>query len=219
MGKKCHWGQPSMSRIAISVEGSTEREFINRVLAPYLWQMHPTLSLHPISLDGSINIARISHEINKRIHNFDGFTTLYDFYGFNNKATLSHEELTLELKDSITRHQDRFIPYIQKYEFECLLFSCPDTLMNNLTPHDINLSLTKEVKHLNTPEKINDSKITAPSKRLKKYFIGYDKVLHGTQVTTAIGIPKIREKCPLFSAWIDDIIALHQHISTESTAQ
>jgi hypothetical protein len=55
-----------------------------------------------------------------------------------------------------------------------------------------------------TPEDINNSQETAPSKRLAKIFPygRYGKVEHGALIAEAIGIETIRAKCPKFDAWI-----------------
>jgi hypothetical protein len=55
------------------------------------------------------------------------------------------------------------------------------------------------------PELINDSSITAPSKRLLKIIKDYSKITHGCLIAQDIGIIKIRAKCPRFNKWIDDL--------------
>lgn len=49
------------------------------------------------------------------------------------------------------------------------------------------------------------SKITAPSKRIEKYFPSYGKTSDGIIVAEAIGIEKILSKCILFNQWIKRI--------------
>jgi D-serine deaminase-like pyridoxal phosphate-dependent protein len=43
---------------------------------------------------------------------------------------------------------------------------------------------------------------TAPSKRLRKLFAGYQKPLHGPLAIAAIGIERIRAVCPHFDEWL-----------------
>ena len=37
MGEECHWGETTMNRVLISVEGQTEETFVRNLLQPYLW--------------------------------------------------------------------------------------------------------------------------------------------------------------------------------------
>ncbi|RVU45924.1 DUF4276 family protein [Lujinxingia sediminis] len=59
-----------------------------------------------------------------------------------------------------------------------------------------------------TPEDINDSPQTAPSKRLAVHYPPYDKVLHGSIAALDIGLPVIRDACPLFDGWLSTLEAL-----------
>jgi Domain of unknown function (DUF4276) len=54
-----------------------------------------------------------------------------------------------------------------------------------------------------TPEEINNSRETAPSKRILS-ILGkkYDKVLHGAIIAAEIGLPAIRAACPEFNDWV-----------------
>lgn len=53
-----------------------------------------------------------------------------------------------------------------------------------------------------TPEEINDSSDTAPSKRLQILIPGYQKPLMGVLAALEIGLETIRRECPLFANWI-----------------
>jgi len=53
-----------------------------------------------------------------------------------------------------------------------------------------------------TPEHINDGENTAPSKRLNALYSHYDKVLHGSLISEAIGLNKLRQECPHFDKWV-----------------
>ena len=59
-----------------------------------------------------------------------------------------------------------------------------------------------------SPEDINDSPDTAPSKRIAKALYGYDKVRDGQQAAQQIGLPKKRDQCPHFRAWIDQLMSI-----------
>ncbi len=53
-----------------------------------------------------------------------------------------------------------------------------------------------------TPEDINNSPNTAPSKRILKIFPYYKKVLDGSVVAKAVGLDKIRQECHHFDSWV-----------------
>ena len=56
-----------------------------------------------------------------------------------------------------------------------------------------------------TPEDINDSPDTAPSKRIRKIVGSYDKVAEGLLIAADIGLQKLRNECPHFNAWITEL--------------
>jgi hypothetical protein len=78
---------------------------------------------------------------------------------------------------------ERFLPYIQLFEFEGLLFSEVQAIDECLTLTLDAPSQLKKRHHIRrqypTPEHINDGENTAPSKRLGALYPHYDKVLHG----------------------------------------
>lgn len=201
-----------MVRIAVSVEGQTEERFIKIVLAPYL--QSKGVYLFPVLLGkgGCVNIDRVSHELQKLAHNFDKVTMLYDFYGFSKKAP---DETKTSLEKKIHNRvpkaiQKKLIPYIQMYEFESLLFSCPQSMAAILNGNRRNIqSWAEDILKVfdNKPENINDSPQTAPSKRLKKK-TNYRKTIHGPNIAKKAGIDKIRTLCPEFNAWITQLEAL-----------
>ena len=113
------------------------------------------------------------------------------------------------IKDDITNH--RFIPYIQKHEFEALVFASNDSieefilLLSSSTATTL-ADFNKVLAEYPNPEDINGRPKFAPSKRLEQIFIGYDKVLHGNLITEDAGIHNILKKCPRFNAWVNKLI-------------
>lgn len=105
-----------------------------------------------------------------------------------------------EIDDSI-RH--RFIPYLQVYEFEALLFSNATIFETEFERSEILDYEFLQQTLLIAPEEINDGLDTAPSKRLEKIIKGYNKVLYGSLLSSEIGLDTIREKCPRFNQWIE----------------
>lgn len=88
------------------------------------------------------------------------------------------------------------------HEFESLLFSDENILANEL---GIDVEKISEIINAcGEPEKINNSRETAPSKRLNKLKVtgNFKKTTEGINIAEKIGIDKMREKCPVFHAWL-----------------
>ena len=104
--------------------------------------------------------------------------------------------------DPELRH--RFTPYLQLHEFEGLLFNDIDIFWNQIPREDLVdiEELKKTFSDYPNPEMINNNKETSPSHRLARIIRGYNKVIHGDIISEAIGLTRIRKKCPRFNAWI-----------------
>lgn len=96
----------------------------------------------------------------------------------------------------------RFVPFVVMHEFEGLLFSDCQGLAGAIGRPGLSARLQAIRDEFQTPEDINDSAATAPSKRLQALVPGYQKRLSGVQAAIAIGLPNIRAACPQFSGWI-----------------
>ena len=101
-----------------------------------------------------------------------------------------------------------FIPYVQKFEFEALLFTAPDKLALLFPENDQTESLQKISAQHATPEEIDDSPQTAPSKRIQKLLPGYRKRQHGVLAAQDIGLTAMREACPHFNEWLTKLETL-----------
>lgn len=188
-------------RIAVSSEGNSELDFVNFILKPHFEQYNTHLI--PIDLRGNLSVDKASREINKLLYGFDVVTTLYDFYGFKKRGNRNIDELEQSLLDQVPADKkQRFIPYVQKYEFEALLFSDPQIVVNELQNPNELTSLQTILKKYGAPENINDGYDTCPSRRLINHFPGYNKKLHGPTICKKIGLPKIRSQCQRFNDWI-----------------
>ncbi len=199
-----------MVRIGISVEGPTEERFVKMVLGQYL--ATKGIYMTPISMGGDVNVERAKNELKKIANNFDFVTTLYDFYGFKKRLDgESKEELERRIMDSAHEAiKPKLIPYVQMYEFEGLLFSCPESMERGLNESGVQQWCQDVLAEFNdNPERINNSVETAPSKRLLKY-TKYRKTTHGPNIAAEIGIPKMREMCLGFHEWLCKIERLAQ---------
>lgn len=210
-----------MIRLAISVEGPTEREFINRIVAPHLLtnngiDVKPIVITTKRVLDGpnhrggDVSIARVIPQLRPLLSSFDYVTTFYDFYGFKDRGA---NENVLALETSIREQLNspkQFIPYVQQYEFESLLFSSCQTIGSHFSSEEITRELTIALKAKNGPEEVNDSRETCPSKRIEKVCKAhtercYDKVFDGPAIAEKIGLNTIRKFCPRFNQWLTSI--------------
>lgn|SRR5690554_409851 len=195
-----------MVRVGISVEGTTEERFVRMVLAPYLEQKQ--IYITPISMGGDVKLGRVKSELKKIANSFDYVTTFYDFYGFKGKLD-SDTKASLEQKMHSHAHasiQAKLIPYVQMYEFEGLLFSCPTAMGSVLTHLDFQATVEVWAQGIlaqfeSNPEKINDSPQTAPSKRLEGN-TNYRKTTHGPNIAKQIGMQKLRDVCAGFNDWV-----------------
>ncbi len=102
----------------------------------------------------------------------------------------------------------RFIPYFQMHEFEALMFSDPAIFADAIGRPDLRSDFAEIRQKFDSPEHIDDSPVTAPSKRILALYPEYEKPLMGETATKAIGLPRIRQECPLFNAWLAKLESL-----------
>jgi len=201
-----------MVRIGIACEGATEREFVNEVLQPYFVATH-SASVTGIDMRGNISVERICNDLRKLVHSFDIVSTLVDFYGFRNVGNDDIQTLEGKLSNCISEDKRRFfLPYVQQYEFEALVFSCTEKIVTEF-PEVTLESIENIISECGGCEEINNHRDTAPSKRLIGLCEGYDKKLHGPSICSSGGLAKIRSACPRFDAWVtrmEDLIVEHR---------
>ena len=205
-----------MIRLAISVEGETEEGFVNRLIAGHL--RSKGIETRPVLLGGNITVERLAQEmVNLLQQRYDFVTSLVDFYGFRSKGN----QTICQLEASVFAEVDRLLrgnwdqraifPYIQPHEFEGLLFSdinCFSTLAILGVDDGCLRRLARIRNRFATPEDINDSRTTAPSKRIEALIPRYRKRLHGPLVAEATGLGRIRAECPRFDGWVRRLEAL-----------
>jgi hypothetical protein len=96
----------------------------------------------------------------------------------------------------------RFIPFVTMHEFEGILFSDCGAFSRGIYRPELEPKFQSIRNEFNTPEEINDSPNTAPSKRIMDIIPSYEKPLLGTLAVLAIGLVTIRRECPHFNEWI-----------------
>lgn len=68
---------------------------------------------------------------------------------------------------------------------------------------DLAPSFQAIVDHCGTPEEIDDSPDSAPSKRIEEILPAYQKPLHGNLAALEIGLCAMRSACPGFRRWLE----------------
>ncbi|MBZ5581395.1 MAG: DUF4276 family protein [Acidobacteriia bacterium] len=96
----------------------------------------------------------------------------------------------------------RFVPFVVMHEFEGLLFSDCAGFSRGIGRPELEAAFQAVRDEFPTPEDINDSPITAPSKRVEDLVPGYEKPLLGSLAALEIGLASIRQECPHFNSWL-----------------
>jgi hypothetical protein len=100
---------------------------------------------------------------------------------------------------------DRFIPFVVMHEFEALLFSDCAAFADGIGRRDLEPALQSIRDSFESPEDINDSFVTSPSKRIESLVPGYEKPLFGILAVLEIGLDRIRAQCRHFDGWIESL--------------
>lgn len=213
-----------MKRLIIICEGPTEQEFCMEVLGADLAKrdVYVEAPLIKHSHGGIVPWATIKRQILKHLQEGEAYVSmLVDYYGIKEQFGFPGWEEAIRIVDKTERlhflldkmREDipeefryRFIPYIQMHEFEGLLFSDVHAFLNSFEENEIKMEdLQAAADAFESPEMINNSPETAPSKRLIDAIPDYDKIVFGNCVAMDIGLEKIREKCPLFNEWVEKL--------------
>jgi hypothetical protein len=216
-----------MIEVIVVGEGQTEESFIRDVLAPPLavQQIFVQPRLIPTSRHGrggALNHDRVLRYLRNTLRErHDVYVaTFFDLYALDSQfpgcaeATAVADPLAraaaieARFAEAVVNvaqcREDRFLPHIQPYEFEALLFSDIDQLVAIEPSWRAAAAPLREVSAtVASPEYINDGKETHPSARLRALpGPRYEKVLHGTATAARIGLARIRQQCVHFGAWL-----------------
>lgn len=220
-----------MTLVHVICEGQTEETFVKELLVPHYAAkgiyLIPALIGRPGHKGGNVNYDRLFTDVRNRLMGDQNCycTTFFDFYGlaesFPGKKTAADAALVMKkaecVQDEMQKKliQDigadavrRFIPYVQMYEYEALLFSDPQRMASGMyQPHLYN-NFKEIARQFPSPEHINNSPQTAPSKRIESLIPGYQKPLLGTLSALEVGLESMRAQCPLFDGWLCQLEAL-----------
>ena len=213
-----------MIRIKVLVEGQTEETFVRDSLVDYFARQE--IFITPILLrtskkgkGGVSSYLKIQNQVNKLCAGDSScyVTTLIDYYGLKSdfpgktaiKDNMPVTQIIETLENSFAadiNNPRQFIPNLMVHEFEALLFSDVSKFRETVTNNERDIEqLTAIRDQFPTPEDINDSFETAPSKRIEKLLPRYKKVIDGCTVAKAIGLDTIRQECHHFDAWVSKL--------------
>ena len=151
-------------------------------------------------------------------------TTMVDYYGlpqssnktwpgrkaagevvFAQKAKTVEDALLADINQGMggAFNADRFIPYVMMHEFEAMLFSDCEGFGRGIGREDLVQPLQAIRDQFASPEEIDDSPHTAPSKRIEHLMPNYQKPLIGNLAALEIGIHTICRECPHFREWLE----------------
>ena len=216
-----------MIRVHVICEGQTEEMFVKELLQPEFSAksiyLNPMLVGKPGHKGGNFKFERLLTDVRNHLlsDRASYCTTFFDFYGlptsFPGKSVATNladieskaetvkaalcQALAEKLGEEVMR---RFIPFVQMYEFEALLFSNPTAFAESIGKPELKQALLGISAECATPEHINDSPQTAPSKRIEQLIRGYEKKpTMGNLAAIGIGLASMRQQCKIFSQWLD----------------
>lgn len=214
----------------------TEGIFISKLLAPHLARLNVYMTpiIHFQAGRGRRRPVRPRGETTSGLHlkqRTGTYLTLFmDYYGLKTDwpglddarkrpcAKDRAEAVNRATQDAVCRlfperrAERRFIPYVAMHEFEALLFSAGDSRLRLQVKPAL---IANIVAKCGSPEEIDDSPDTAPSKKTHQLSNGFRKTTTGIAVAEDIGLSAIRARCPLFDEWLTAIERLRNRRRTE----
>ena len=216
-----------MSRLYVLVEGQTEEAFVRELLVPHYARsgrfLTPIIvSTSPGYKGGVVSYAKAKPQILRLCkQDPDAYvTTMFDLYALptdfpgkaapayaanatgHQKAALLEAQLTQDIS------QRNFLANLMVYEYEALLYTQPSMFAQWTDDASVVLAISAAVISAGSPEDVNDSPQTAPSKRILAAMPSYQKTFHGPLIACDIGLDAMRQACPHFHAWLLAVEAL-----------
>lgn len=211
-----------MKRIYILVEGQTEESFIDEVVTPLYAQSN--IFIEPIIFStsatqkgGVTTYGKIKNQVIKlcRQDQSAWVTTFIDFFRLPKDFPNSNDNHYIGLNNGFDKvkyledaflkdiNESNFLPFIMLHEFEALIFTDPEKFRDWVDDNSIIDELWKIKNAYASPEDINNSPQTAPSKRILALMPDYNKVVQGTIIAAEIGLDEMRRQCFHFNSWLD----------------
>jgi len=213
-------------RLYIYCEGQTEERFVKIVLAPYL----SNICIYAVPIicttsrtrtkkykGGVSNYLKIRQELLGlcKEHKSEKITTMFDYYGMpsntpgigNTSGTLYERISQIEKAVEADINMPNLFFSLTVHEFEGLLFA-DTTAFHTITSSEVVKQLQDIKDEFESPEYINNSSDTAPSKRIMALIPDYSKVLDGANLSMKIGINAMLDECEHFNKWVQRICAI-----------
>jgi hypothetical protein len=126
---------------------------------------------------------------------------------FLQKASTIENSLSEDICQELGQNfnASRFVPFILMHEFEALLFSNCEAFCTGIGKPELADKFQAIRDQFPSPEEINDSPTTAPSKRVESLILGYQKPLYGVVAALEIGLSTIRSECAHFRNWLEKL--------------
>ncbi|MGI9303008.1 MAG: DUF4276 family protein [Gammaproteobacteria bacterium] len=123
---------------------------------------------------------------------------------FHQRAPTVQAALSADIANCMGRafQPSRFIPYVMMHEFEGLLFSDCQLFAKAIGVPKLSVDFQSIRDQFSSPEEINDSPDTAPSKRVVGLVPNYEKPIMGSIAALEVGLDRIRRECSFFHAWV-----------------
>lgn len=220
----------SSAAVTVIVEGPTEQRFVKDILAPYLDAknvfMTPIILGKPGQKGGDVRFSRARNDIALHLkQRQDTYVSLLvDYYGIGRdwpgldtvqpgsspgeiaSTICTATQAAIDAKLTDYRSDVRFVPHIAVHEFEALLFSEPATLASAIQVDRQRIETI--IQECGQPEAIDNSRDTAPSKRIEQLYSRFKKTSTGIAIAKAIGIDRMRAQCPVFDGWLTHLESL-----------
>ncbi|MCA5004801.1 DUF4276 family protein [Sphingobacterium bovistauri] len=208
-----------MKRLVILVEGDSELVFVNKFLNPFLVSKGLNISINAQKIitnnklqqkGGNISYQYLKNDLT-RIESQGNvvISTLLDFFriptDFPGHTLTDCDQIELAMHSDFHSNPN-YLPYIQKYEFETLLFASIAGFKFLLDDNGKIDAIQKIINTYPNPEDINGGANTSPSNRLKNIF-KYDKVNDSELICTEVSIETMCSRCPRFNNWINRLLS------------
>ena len=215
-----------MKNVYILCEGQTEESFVNEVLYSYFCNVN--VFVYPIVCTtkrtpskkhkgGIADYVKVRKELLNlcKDHRNEYVTTMFDYYAMpadtpgvdNQEPDIYRRIKAIEkaINDDIGMKNCSF--HFMIHEFEGILFSNPSSF--GLVADGKTVEKIQQIRNsFSTPEHINNSPKTAPSKRLEQLIPNYAKVRNGAILSKDMGIDVIMSQCQHFREWVSSIISV-----------
>ena len=209
-----------MKNIYVYCEGQTEEAFVKSVL--YDFMLNSGIIVIPIicttkrtaskKFKGGISdYASVRKELSFlcKVHKNELVTTMIDLYGLpdntpgiNASAPDVYGKVNaIEQSIADDVNERNLLVNLTVHEFEALLFSDVEAFIPFVGEDAVDRLRDIRNKFI-SPEYINSSVATAPSKRILEIVPEFSKTRQGVLISRSIGIDKMIDQCSHFSEWI-----------------